>query len=56
MSTVILILKVNDKEEAEKRANVWLENPNIKVTGISKTEPNGNYWSLTIHYEETAPQ
>ena len=56
MSTVVLILKVSDKEEAEKGANAWLENPNIKVTSFSRTEPNGDYWSLTIHYEETTTQ
>jgi len=52
MKTVILILKVSDKEEAEKRANAWLENPKIKVLNVSHTEPNGDYWSLTINYEE----
>lgn len=54
--TVILILNISDKEEAEKRANAWLANPKIKVIDFSCTERHGDFWSLTINYEEVIAQ
>lgn len=53
MHTVVLLFKVDSPEEAERKANVFLDNPNIQVTEITKTEPNGNSWSITIKYLET---